>query len=250
MGLCEFANLPNAIWSDAPDCAHYGDLSSHEEAIRRYIKTHFADLKEKQIKDLLDRSTWTNAKATMLKAKALQAQIATAQSDDMNGYEDVVSKAAKAANISLDAKDKKAIEAAVSWKNPEAQAVIKKLHKAKADPVYGLFEGVGEHAGKTIEYKADSDLRDFENVALDPGRSVNEVNEAYFKKEVQPHVPDAWIDASKKDDKDQQIGIVGYEIPFNRHFYQYQPPRDLAEIDADLDAVSAEIMKLLQEVHS
>lgn len=246
----EFASLPNAIWSDAPDCAHYGDLSSHEEAIRRYIKTHFADLKEKQIKDLLDRSTWTNAKATMLKAKALQAQIGTAQCDDMNGYEDAVAKAAKLAAISLDAKDKKAIESAVSWKNPEAQAVIKKIHKTKADPIYGLFEGAGEHAGKTIEYKADGDLRDFENVALDPSRSVNEVNEAYFKKEVQPHVPDAWIDASKKDDKDQQIGIVGYEIPFNRHFYQYQPPRDLAEIDADLDAVSAEIMKLLQEVHS
>ncbi len=62
--------------------------------------------------------------------------------------------------------------------------------------------------------------------------------------------PDAWIDASKKDAKDQQVGIVGYEIPFNRHFYQYQPPRDLLEIDADLDAVSAEIMQLLQEVHS
>ena len=246
----EFANLPNAIWSDAPDCAHYGDLSSHEEAIRRYIKTHFADLKEKQIKDVLDRSTWTNAKTIMLKAKALQAQIGTAQCDDMNGYEDAVAKAAKLAGISLDAKDKKAIESAVSWKNPEAQAVIKKVHKTKADPIYGLFEGEGEHAGKTIEYKADGDLRDFENVALDPRRSVNEVNEAYFKKEVQPHVPDAWIDASKKDDKDQQIGIVGYEIPFNRHFYQYQPPRDLAEIDADLDAVSAEIMKLLQEVHS
>lgn len=246
----EFANLPNAIWSDAPDCAHYGDLSSHEEAIRRYIKTHFADLKEKQIKDLLDRSTWISTKATMLKAKALQAQIGTAQFDDMNGYEDALAKAAKLAAISIDAKDKKAIESAVSWKNPEAKAVIKKIHKTKPDPIYGLFEGVGEHTGKTIEYKADGDLRDFENVALDPGRSVNEVNEAYFKKEVQPHVPDAWIDASKKDDKDQQIGIVGYEIPFNRHFYQYQPPRDLAEIDADLDAVSAEIMKLLQEVHS
>jgi type I restriction enzyme M protein len=246
----EFANLPNVIWSDAPDCLHYGDLSSHEEAIRRYIKTHFADLKEKQIKDLFDRSTWTSAKATMLKAKALRTQIGSAQCDDMNGYEDAVSKAAKAANISLDAKDKKAIEAAVSWKNPEAVAVIKKIHKTKPDPIYGLFAGEGEHAGKTIEYKADSDLRDFENVALDPSRSVNEVNEAYFQKEVQPHVPDAWIDASKKDDKDQEIGIVGYEIPFNRHFYQYQPPRDLAEIDADLDAVSAEIMKLLQEVHS
>ena len=43
---------------------------------------------------------------------------------------------------------------------------------------------------------------------------------------------------------------MGYETPFNRHFYEYQPPRALAEIDADLDAVSAEIMALLQEVHS
>ncbi|MGO1247980.1 MAG: SAM-dependent DNA methyltransferase, partial [Oceanisphaera sp.] len=76
------------------------------------------------------------------------------------------------------------------------------------------------------------------------------LNEAYFIKEVQPHVADSWIDASKKDSKDEQIGIVGYEIPFNRHFYEYQPPRDLAEIDADLDKVSAEIMALLQEVHA
>ena len=81
-------------------------------------------------------------------------------------------------------------------------------------------------------------------------QSVNALNEAYFIKEVQPHVPDGWIDASKKDAKDQEVGIVGYEIPFNRHFYQYQPPRDLTEIDADLDAVSAEIMALLHEVHS
>ena len=58
------------------------------------------------------------------------------------------------------------------------------------------------------------------------------------------------IDASKRDAKDGEIGIVGYEIPFNRHFYQYQPPRPLEEIDADLDAVSAEIMALLREVHS
>ena len=134
----------------------------------------------------------------------------------------------------------------MSWKNPDAEKVIKKIHKAKADPTYGLFAV----KGKVIEYKADGDLRDFENVALDPSKSVNAINEAYFAKEVLQHVPDAWIDAGKKDDKDQQIGIVGYEIPFNRHFYQNQPPRDLVAIDADLDAVSAEIMKLLQEVHS
>ncbi len=50
--------------------------------------------------------------------------------------------------------------------------------------------------------------------------------------------------------KDQEIGIAGYEIPFNRYSYAYQSPRDLAEIDADLDKVSAEIMDLLREVHS
>ena len=104
--------------------------------------------------------------------------------------------------------------------------------------------------GEVIEYYADGDLRDNENVELDPSKTVNAINEAYFIKEVQPHVPDAWIDASKKDEKDKEIGIVGYEIPFNRHFYQYQPPRDLVEIDADLDAISSEIMALLQEVHS
>ena len=61
---------------------------------------------------------------------------------------------------------------------------------------------------------------------------------------------DAWINADKRDAKDGDIGIIGYEIPFNRHFYIYQPPRPLEEIDADLDAVSAEIMQLLREVHS
>lgn len=88
------------------------------------------------------------------------------------------------------------------------------------------------------------DLRDYENVPL--AESVDD----YFAREVLPHVPDAWIDQSKTDEKDGQVGIVGYEIPFNRHFYQYTPPRSLEEIDADLDAVSREIMELLAELHS
>ena len=91
---------------------------------------------------------------------------------------------------------------------------------------------------------ASSDLRDYENVPL--GEDIHD----YLKREVLPHVPDAWIDTSKTDPLDGQVGIVGYEIPFNRHFYQYQPPRDLAAIDADLDAVAKEIMQLLAEVHS
>ncbi|WP_282150578.1 type I restriction-modification system subunit M [Vibrio diabolicus] len=99
----------------------------------------------------------------------------------------------------------------------------------------------GKDKGKP---EANPDLRDNENVPL------TETVAEYFAREVLPHVPDAWIDESKTDELDGQVGIVGYEIPFNRHFYVYEPPRALEEIDADLDAVSAEIMQLLNEVHS
>jgi type I restriction enzyme M protein len=251
-----------ATWSDDADCMAYGILKDQAIEIRAYIKSHFSELKEKQIKDLLDSKMWLAQKQIMLKAKQLQTAIGTAQHDDMNTFEEVLKAAGKTQNANLDTKEKKQLTDAVSWKNPDAEKVIKKIHKGKANPLYGLFEVTLEsnksaHSEKNahseqivVEYKTDGDLRDNENVALDPSQSVNALNEAYFIKEVQPHVPDAWIDASKKDAKDQEIGIVGYEIPFNRHFYQYQPPRDLVDIDADLDAVSAEIMNLLKEVHS
>ena len=233
-------------WTDAADCEYYGVLTEQSDAIRKHLKIHFTDLKEKQLKDLLARTIWLEQKNVLLKARQLQAVIGLEQYDDMNGYDELINAACKKSAVTLDAKEKKQLKAAVSWKNPKAEKVIKKIHKAKANPLYGLFAVNGE----VIEYYADGDLRDNENVGLDPSKTVNAINEAYFIKEVQPHVPDAWIDASKKDEKDKEIGIVGYEIPFNRHFYQYQPPRDLVEIDADLDAISSEIMTLLQEVHS
>lgn len=234
-------------WSDDPDCKAYGMLNDQAIEIRAYIKNQFSELKEKQIKDLLENKIWKDQKQVLLKTMKLQQTIGMEQCDDMNGYDDVIKAACKAQGIALDTSEKKKIISAVCWKNSAAEKVIKKVHRhTKAMSTYGLFE-VG---GETIEYKPDGELRDHENVALDPTQSVNGLNEAYFEREVQPHVPDAWIDVSKKDAKDQEIGIVGYEIPFNRHFYQYQPPRNLVEIDAELDAVSAEIMSLLQKVRS
>ncbi len=88
----------------------------------------------------------------------------------------------------------------------------------------------------------DSDLRDTENVPL--GEHVFE----YFEREVKPHVPDAWIDQDKRDEQDGEIGIVGFEIPFNRHFYVFQPPRPLEEIDADLKAVTTRIKQMIEEL--
>jgi type I restriction enzyme M protein len=244
-------------WSDT-DCQapaakegkEYGQLVDLEDPIRKYVKVHFSELKEKNIKDLINAKTWNDQKQTLLKAQQLQSIIGKEQCDDMNTFESVLKNACQQLGIKLETKEKKLITDAVSWKNPAAEKVIKKIHKAKASPFYGLFEVELEGKKQVVEYKPDGDLRDNENVALDPTQSVNALNEAYFIKEVQPHVPDAWIDANKKDEKDQEVGIVGYEIPFNRHFYQYQPPRDLLDIDGDLDKVSAEIMNLLQEVHS
>lgn len=242
-----YSSSPEKPWSDDIDCENYGVLAEHEEAIRKHLKTNFSEVKEAKVKELLDSKTWAAQKQILIKSKQLQQTIGIDQCDDMNGYDVTIKAACKVQGIILDSREKKQLTSAVSWKNSEAEKVIKKVHSStKANPIYGLFNVDGQ----IVEYKPDGELRDNENVALDPTSSVNTLNEAYFKKEVQPHVPDAWIDANKKDVKDQEVGIVGYEIPFNRHFYQYQPPRDLVDIDADLDAVSADIMKLLQEVHS
>ncbi|MCK2096576.1 type I restriction-modification system subunit M [Thauera aromatica] len=89
----------------------------------------------------------------------------------------------------------------------------------------------GRQKGKP---QPDSALRDTENVPL------TEDIGAYFQREVLPHAPDAWIDGEKSK--------VGYEIPFNRHFYVFEPPRSLHAIDEELKAVSANIMKMLEEL--
>jgi type I restriction enzyme M protein len=89
-------------------------------------------------------------------------------------------------------------------------------------------------AGREDGFEADADLRDFENVP------IMEDIDAYFEREVRPHVPDAWMDRSK--DK------IGYEINFNRYFYVFTPPRPLSEIDADLKRAEADIVRLLKEV--
>ncbi len=112
------------------------------------------------------------------------------------------------------ATERKLFRSVFAQKDPEAEPVAK--------------------AGRDEGYEPDADLRDFENVPLKTDI------DAYFEREVRPHVPDAWMDRTK--DK------VGYEINFNRHFYKYTPPRPLEEIDAELKQAEEEIMRLLREV--
>lgn len=109
---------------------------------------------------------------------------------------------------------------------PQLKALIQEL--SEKDPTADIcFDAKGHQ-------EPDPEVRDVESIPL--GTDIDE----YFSREVLPHVPNAWMDRSK--DK------IGYEIPFNRYFYVYTPPRPLEEIDAELHSVSLEIMEMLREM--
>jgi type I restriction enzyme M protein len=135
-------------------------------------------------------------------------------------FEKALTKALKTAGLKIGAPIKKAILSALSERDEEADICTDKSGK----------------------FEADTDLRDHELVPL------SEDCREYMKREVLPFVPDAWVDESYTDTRDKQVGRVGYEINFNRYFYQYVPPRPLKEIDAELKALEAEIAGLLKEV--
>jgi len=95
---------------------------------------------------------------------------------------------------------------------------------------------------KNNKPEPDSELRDTENVPW--GTDARK----YFEKEVVPYVSDAWIDESKVDEKDGKLGRVGYEIPFTRHFYTYEPPRDVEEIEKDIKEVEDSLLGMMEKL--
>ena len=120
------------------------------------------------------------------------------------------------------------------------------LSKGFREKVIMFFSEKNEKAQVVMDkdgnLEADSELRDHENVPY--GTDVKE----YFDKEVKPYVADAWINESVRDHKDNQIGVVGYEIPFTRHFYKYEAPRSLEAIETDIEAVENELLELLKKL--
>ena len=100
----------------------------------------------------------------------------------------------------------------------------------------------------------DPELRDTERVPLPEGEDpaddegVPASVRAFFEREVEPHVSDAWIDTARRDHKDGLVGHVGYEINFNRYFYRYVPPRPLEEIEADIRDIEKDILEMLKDM--
>ena len=199
------------------------------------------------LKDLLDPAVHQERQANIALLRALREQNSDQNQthrddthrDDYSVFENALAAMAKERGERLTAKRRKQIRAWVAQTDPEAAPVIARTHKnTKADPRIGLFEV----DGKVVSYERDSTLADTERVPL-----KQDIFD-YFEQEVRPYVADAWIDAGKVDARDGDIGLVGYEINFNRYFYQYQPPRPLEDIDAELEQIEREIAELLAEV--
>lgn len=122
---------------------------------------------------------------------------------------------------------------------------VKKVSKGLKNALISAF-GVKNPEANIVEInnvvQMDNDLTDYENIPL------KQDIQAYMEKEVLPHAPDAVIDTSYIDEKEGQIGMVGYEINFNRYFYVFEQPRHPNEIMAEIKILSSEVTKLLGEI--
>jgi type I restriction enzyme M protein len=151
---------------------------------------------------------------------------------DRDEFERLLDAAAKKAGLKLPAPARKAVLSALSERDESAAICRDKDGNPEPDP----------------------ELRDTESVPLAAGDNSVDTEgvpasvRAFFEREVKPHVPDAWIDTSKRDPRDGRVGVVGYEINFNRYFYRYTPPRGLEEIEADIKAIEQDILTMLSEV--
>ena len=142
--------------------------------------------------------------------------------------------------------DAAALEAGLKFAAPARKAILSAL--SEPDENAAVCRDVDGNP------EADPELRDTESVPLPEGHDpadregVPASVRAFFDREVKPHVQDAWIDTSKRDPKDGLVGIIGYEIGFNRYFYRYTPPRPLEEIEADIQGIEGDIVRMLGEV--
>jgi type I restriction enzyme M protein len=151
---------------------------------------------------------------------------------DRDQFERTLDAAAKNAQLKLPMPARKAIVSALSERD-ETAAVCR---------------------DKDGSPEPDAELRDTESVPLPAGDDPADAEavpgsvRAFFEREVKPHVGDAWIDTVRRDPKDGRVGLIGYEINFNRYFYRYTPPRPLEEIEAEIRAIEGDIVRMLAEV--
>lgn len=197
------------------------DFGYRRITIERPLRLNFQTTCER-IEKLNDQTAF--AKLSLIEQEAIKDVISSIASDivymNREEFEKVLKTLIKQAGITMKAPVYKALLTALAERDENAEI----CYDAKGNK------------------EADAELRDFENVPLK--KSVYD----YFDAEVRPHIEDAWINENVRDEKDGEIGKVGYEIPFTRHFYKYQELRSSSEISAEIQVLESEILELLKEV--
>ena len=206
-----------------------------EEGESSGAKKSLSDAKKKK---LLDEKTWRRDAQLVETATKLRKVLGDKLFEDHNIFLSKVEIELKALDLKLSTADHKLIVNAVSWRVEDAPRVIKKIHKpgkVQANSLRGLFEEKIDGKICVLEYEPDSELRDHEQIPLLEAGGI----EAFFRREVLPYTPDAWI--VEADTK------IGYEVSFTRHFYQPPQLRTLEQISADILALEQETEGLINE---
>lgn len=228
----------------------YTRLADHRKIIEAHLEKEEINLSAKQSKALLDPATWNSQRQLVTVAGQVMATVGQELFMDFNLFTDKVDASLKASGVKLSASERNQLLNAVSWYDENAQRVVKKLHKLSGKKLeellaelgctqqqlsdYGYWPGSSK--GEYIEYESESDLRDTENVPL------KEDIHGYFLREVRPHVDEAWINIDQTK--------IGYEVSFNKYFYQHKPLRSLEEVTRDILSLEAETEGLLKKLVS
>lgn len=243
-GLREVMEWVYEKWGDRV----YAGLADLKPKIMAHLEQEQIELNKKQQDALFLGKTWGKQRDLLEVGRGLMWAIGQDLWMDYNEFLAAVEAGLKKLPVKLSAGEKNQLLNAVSWRDEAAAKVIKKVHKRSGDGLRDLLRDLdtseehlpdfgywpGSKPGLWVEYESDSELRDTENVPL-----KDEIH-AYFVREVRPHVEDAWIALDKTQ--------IGYEISFNKYFYQHKPLRSLEEVTAEILQLEQETEGLLKRL--
>lgn len=228
-------------------------LKNKEKEILKGCEDNEIEFNAKQRKKLLDSKLWQKHAKLVETAHALMQVIGDKETSDFNNFKAQVDKTLKAEKIKLTASEKNTILGAVSWYDENAEKVIKKTEKLKGDKLQALLEKLGckekvlpdygyyplvsgqsEHKGEYVTYESNANLRDSESIPLKDDIF------RYFLAEVKPHVDEAWINIGATK--------IGYEISFNKYFYQYKPLRSMEEVAREIIELEKQAEGLIADI--
>lgn len=222
-------------------------LDEEIPAIKEYLNDNEIKMTDKKITKLINAKEWKARRELMQIAQSLQKAVDTDVYMDYNVFAEKIDKAVKQIAQKPSAAQLKTIARAMSETDPEAVAVIKKIHKSNSKDIQGLTDVYGitedrihdygynhNEAKGYIEYEADSDLRDTEKIP------VKEDIYEYFQREVRPYVDDAWINLPPTK--------IGCEISFNKYFYKPAPLRSLEENERDIRELDKQSQGFIQSL--